>query len=162
MQFNMMHILPSSKIPFAKVPLDTMIQNKVNFQKKRDRRLKDGRDVKEIKKHQPLHDREEEAEDAGLILLDEYPFEHAIHLLEEGELSIEGLKYGYKKMVNFLGLNKNTNAGLTLIVAPQWMFLAPMYQPYHLETELDIYGKDIEQGVPLYHDGFAYAGILNL
>lgn len=127
MQFNMMHILPSSKIPFAKVPLDTMIQNKVNFQKKRDRRLKDGRDVKEIRKHQPLHDREEEAEDGGLILLDEYPFEHAIHLLDEGELSVEGLKYGYKKMVNFLGLNKNTNAGLTLIVAPQWMFLAPMY-----------------------------------
>lgn len=46
MQFNMMHILPSSKIPFEKVPLDTMIQNKLNFQKKRDRRLKDGKDVK--------------------------------------------------------------------------------------------------------------------
>ena len=26
-----MHILPSSKIPFPKVPLDTMIKNKIDF-----------------------------------------------------------------------------------------------------------------------------------
>ena len=90
----------------------------MNFQKKRDRRLKDGKDVKAVKKHKPLHANEEEAEEAGLLLLDEYPFEHAIHLLEDGELSIEGLKYGYKKICNFLGLTKNTSAGLTMIVAP--------------------------------------------
>lgn len=105
MQFNMMHILPSSKIPFEKVPLDTMIQNKLNFQKKRDRRLKDGKDVKQIRKHKSLHEREDEAEEAGLILLDEYPFEHAVHLLEDGELTIEGLKYGYKKLCKFLELD---------------------------------------------------------
>ena len=32
-QFNMMHILPSSKIPFAKVPLDMMISTKLTFLK---------------------------------------------------------------------------------------------------------------------------------
>lgn len=42
------------------------------------------------------------------------------------------------------------------------MFMAPIYQPYHLETEMDIFGSDLEGGVPLYHDGFAYSGILNL
>lgn len=95
-------------------------------------------------------------------MLDEYPFEHAVHTLDDGELSVEGLKYGYKKLASFLGLNENPDAGLTLIVAPQWMFLAPMYQPYHLEKELDIFGSNLEDGVPLYHDGFAYAGILNI
>lgn len=39
LQFNMMHVLPSSKIPFAKIPIDVMIKNKVNFKKKRDKRL---------------------------------------------------------------------------------------------------------------------------
>ena len=29
-----MHILPSNKIPFHKVPLDVMITNKLNFVKK--------------------------------------------------------------------------------------------------------------------------------
>jgi hypothetical protein len=82
--------------------------------------------VKAVRAHKPVHDREEEAEDAGLIMLDEYPFEHAVHLLEDGELTIEGLKYGYKKLSNFLGLSQKIDAGLTLIVAPQWIFLAPM------------------------------------
>lgn len=116
----------------------------------------------QIRAHKSLHAREEEADEAGLLLLDEYPFEHAVHMLDEGELTVEGLKYGYKKLSNFLQLNKNTDAGLTLIVAPKWMFLAPLYQPYHKESQLDIFGKDLEGGVPIYHDGFAYAGILNL
>jgi hypothetical protein len=37
-QFNMMHILPSNKIPFNKIPLDMMISNKVNFLKKDEKR----------------------------------------------------------------------------------------------------------------------------
>lgn len=39
LQFNMMHVLPSSKIPFPKIPIDVMIKNKQNFTKKRDKRL---------------------------------------------------------------------------------------------------------------------------
>jgi hypothetical protein len=35
-----MHILPSSKIPFPKVPLDTMIKNKIDFTKKYEKQLK--------------------------------------------------------------------------------------------------------------------------
>jgi hypothetical protein len=34
----MMHIVPSSKIPFAKIPLDIMISNKVNYLKKDEKR----------------------------------------------------------------------------------------------------------------------------
>jgi len=36
----MMHIIPSSKIPFPKVPLDMMIKTKVTFLKKQDKRAK--------------------------------------------------------------------------------------------------------------------------
>jgi hypothetical protein len=39
-QFNAMHILPSSKIPFPKVPLDTMIKNKIDFSKKFEKQLR--------------------------------------------------------------------------------------------------------------------------
>jgi|TARA_B110000305_G_C19394664_1_gene616790 hypothetical protein len=35
----MMHILPSSKIPFEKVPLDMMISNKSTFIKKQEKRM---------------------------------------------------------------------------------------------------------------------------
>jgi len=36
-----MHILPSSKIPFAKVPMDVLISNKLTFLKKNEKRIKD-------------------------------------------------------------------------------------------------------------------------
>ncbi len=37
LQFNMMHILPNSKIPFFKLPLEFMISNKLNFIKKNEK-----------------------------------------------------------------------------------------------------------------------------
>lgn len=49
LQFNMMHVLPSSKIPFSKVPMDTMIANKMNFNKKKEKRLRDGIDIKAVR-----------------------------------------------------------------------------------------------------------------
>lgn len=36
-QFNCIHILPSSKIPFPKIPLDIMIKNKITFLKKQQK-----------------------------------------------------------------------------------------------------------------------------
>jgi len=36
----MMHVLPSSKIPWNKVPLDMMISNKMTFLKKNEKRMK--------------------------------------------------------------------------------------------------------------------------
>lgn len=66
-------------------------------------------------------------------------------------------------MSSFLQLDEYPDTGVTLIVGPQWMFLAPMYRPYHIEKEIEIEGgKDFDEQVPIYHDGFAFAGILNL
>lgn len=74
----------------------------------------------------------------------------------------DGLYFGYKKMFGFLGMNTQRNLGLTLVVSPNWMLLAQMEQPYHLEKDLDVAGAKLEDGVGVYLDGFAYAGILNL
>jgi hypothetical protein len=53
-----MHILPSSKIPFPKVPLDTIIKNKIDFQKKYEKQLK-GKISRDqlILPHAPVHPR---------------------------------------------------------------------------------------------------------
>jgi len=40
--------------------------------------------------------------------------------------------------------------------------MATITQPYHREKHLDLLGNDQEGGVPVYLDGFAYSGILNI
>jgi hypothetical protein len=42
MQFNVMHILPTSKIPFKTLPLDFMISSKVRFLEKKAKAQKKG------------------------------------------------------------------------------------------------------------------------
>ena len=40
--------------------------------------------------------------------------------------------------------------------------MATITQPYHREKYLKMDGHDQEGGVPVYLDGFAYSGILNI
>jgi hypothetical protein len=56
----MMHIIPSSRIPFAKVPLDVMIKNKVTFLKKQEKRSKNPGSMNQAL-HVPIHHNEHEA-----------------------------------------------------------------------------------------------------
>lgn len=93
----MMHIIPSSKIPFPKVPLDMMIKNKVTFLKKQDKRSKNPGSVNQTM-HLPIHERETEAAEAGLTIVDEYHFPHAIYQISPTDMNPEGLQYGYKKL----------------------------------------------------------------
>merc|ERR1719506_1360143 len=74
------------------------------------------------------------------------------------------MTYAYKKCHSFLGLNKKEYywIGMTIVVCPQWMFIAPLYKPYHYETQMKIEGSDLENGVPVYLDGFAYSGVMNV
>ena len=160
-QFNMMHIIPSSRIPFPKVPLDTMIKNKVTFLKKADKRSKNPGSVNQAA-HLPVHDREQEAAEASLTLVDEFLFPHAVYQISPTDMNPEGLQYGYKKLCNFLGLAQKPDSGITLVIAPQWMFMATISGPYHREKFLNLEGREKEGGVPVYLDGFAYSGILNL
>lgn len=98
----------------------------------------------------------------GLVLIDEFKFDHAIFQVGNGEFNTEGLQYGYKKLYNFLGLHKKVDAGLTVIATQRWMFMAVVHQPYHREQEIDLPESKQDGGVPVYLDGFAYSGILNL
>lgn len=41
--------------------------------------------------------------------------------------------------------------GITVLVSPNWMFVATLTSPY-----------TTNKGLPLYPDGYAYAGILNI
>lgn len=97
-----------------------------------------------------------------MTLIDEYRFPHSVFQLGKEEMNGEGLKYGYMKMAQFLELSKKQNCGLTLILTPQWMYLSLIERPYHYETELDVPGAKCENGTPVYLDGFAYGGIINL
>lgn len=67
----------------------------------------------------------------GMVLIDEFKFPHAIFQLGKGELSSDGLIYGYKRMFGFLGLADKPHLGLTVIVTPKWMFLASIQEAYH-------------------------------
>ena len=77
-------------------------------------------------------------------------------------MNVEGLQYGYKKLYNFLDLKNKPDLGITLVIAPQWMFMATVAGPYHKEKFLPMHGNNKEGGVPIFHDGFAYSGILNI
>lgn len=65
-------------------------------------------------------------------------------------------------MYGFLELQTRRDIGITLICTPKWMFLGALCQPYHNEDQLDIPGRDLEGGVAVYLDGYAYAGIVNV
>ena len=49
-------------------------------------------------------------------------------------MSTDGLKFAYTNISNFLRLKDNQDAGLTVVIAPQFMFVSQMYQPYHTTT----------------------------
>lgn len=96
-----------------------------------------------------------------MLMIDEFKFPHCIYQLGKNELNMDGCKYGYDKMMQFLKLNKSRQ-GLTLIIAQEWMFMTPIFGPYHYEKHLPLPGHDFENGIPVYLDGFAYTGLINI
>lgn len=75
-----------------------------------------------------------------------------IYNLTEQNLSSEGLVYSYTKCAVFLGLKEEENAGVTVLITPKWMFVTNITKPYMQTTE----------GHPVYLDGFAFAGLVQL
>lgn len=135
-QFNCVHVLPNANIPFPILPIEKMIKNKITFGTKQDKRNRSAATGSggPVQAHQAVHKRDSEAVELGLVLLDEFQFPHAVHPIASSEMTIEGLKYAYNKLYSFLGLKSNPDVGLTVIVAPQFMFACPIGQPYHTET----------------------------
>ena len=98
-QFNMLHILPSSRIPYERVPLDAMIANKISFLKKDDKIKRSAAATGYASGHsKPVHERDAEAAEQNMLLLDEYTFPHVIFQLTASEFTADGLQYGYRKM----------------------------------------------------------------
>lgn len=74
-----MHILPQSKIPFAKVPLDIMIANKLMYLKKYQKQKRTGAARSHAAKaDEPVHERDAEAFEQNMILIDEFKFPHVV------------------------------------------------------------------------------------
>lgn len=91
-----------------------------------------------------------------MYVLPEFNFPHAIFMIASTEMNADGLQYSYKKIATFLQLKENADEGFTIIISPQWMFVGAVNRPYHYEKDRD--GREL----PVYLDGFAYAGIVNL
>ena len=67
-------------------------------------------------------------------------------------MSSEGLLYSYTKCAVFLNLKENDNSGVTVLLTPKWMMVTLVNKPY-METK---------EGYPVYLDGFAYAGLVQV
>lgn len=172
-QFNCFHVLPNAKIPFPILPIEKMIKNKMTFNTKLEKQEKNKKNNtgsgKQFLKHETIQKRDAEAADAGIVLLDEFKFPHAVYPINPSEMSIEGLKYAYNKVSTFLDLKANQDMGITVIVAPQFMFVCIVSQPYHMDSRkvmVDFEYSEEQQAadadVNIYLDGFAYSGIVNL
>lgn len=159
-QFNVMHVIPSSKMPVEKLPLDVLISNAISFNRKQERRANatQANTMAEAKfaqaeSHWGERDAmEKEATVQGLVMLPEYSFDHCVYQITENALTEEGLVYGYNKCMNFLRLKNRPDVGVTCIVAPKWMYMSVLSEPYTTNTN----------GNPVYLDGFCFAGLVSL
>jgi hypothetical protein len=103
-----------------------MIGSRDNFIKKKEKRHTKG----DAHKLQYLRStkREDVAEQSMIIVIPEYQFPHGIFKIASSEMNSNGLKYAFDKLSTFLGLKNKPDIGLTIIVSPQWMFVASINQ----------------------------------
>ena len=84
-QFNMLHVLPQSKIPIGTLPLDSFINTHLALLRKKERNH-----TQNVSKDAPkLTDREEMEELAlhsGLFMIPEFKFDHCFYTLSREHL----------------------------------------------------------------------------
>mmetsp|Transcript_21639 Transcript_21639/g.20755 ORF Transcript_21639/g.20755 Transcript_21639/m.20755 type:complete len:146 (+) Transcript_21639:882-1319(+) len=80
-QFNMVHVLPNSKIPFSSLTMDVLISNKTAFLKAQQDSLKE-EDKQQVDKRSSKMSEKQKEQNASIITLEEFKFPHAIFLLE--------------------------------------------------------------------------------
>lgn len=126
-------------MPIEKLPMDMMIQNKIASLVKKGK-----------------------VDDSGVMKLDEFNFPHAVHVFGRNQSTQEGMIEGYEKIYDNLGISGQEDAGATIVVTPHWMFVTTIDKPYENIDALinDDQKKPVE--VPVYHDGLAYAGIVEM
>lgn len=114
---NTMHILPNSKIPVEKVPLDIFISNKRAFI------AKEG---------------EEFLTDNQTLTVDEYDFPHSVCILTAG-VSASALELAFKACLKHLGDKVDQTSGLMILTSPKWLFVAPITGPYSVYQMMPMY-----------------------
>ena len=94
--------------------------------------MKSGLNISSIGKN-ALTKQEEDAHTQGITVIPEYKFPHGIFEISPSEMNSDGMLYAFGKLAFFLELKKvkNIHCGLTIVVGPQWMFVATLNQPYH-------------------------------
>ena len=85
-------------------------------------------------------------------MLPEFKFKHVFYKMTEMNLSSEGLVYSYTKCAVFLGLKDEETSGVSVLLSKKWMLVSQLEKPY-METGA---------GLPVYLDGLAYAGLVQL
>lgn len=148
LQFNAVHLLPEEKFPFP-LPIETFLKNNESNERKIERR--------NLKDEQVSFDEQKEifaanAKAQGLVVIPEYDFKHVFYKMTEMNLSSEGLVYSYTKCAVFLGLKDEDTAGITVLLSKKWMMVSQIDKPYMHSSE----------GHPVYLDGLAFAGLVQL
>ena len=78
-QFNCLHVIPSEMIKFERLPIELLISQKLKFARKNEKQQRNLKTSKTaMKLHIPVHERDAEATELDLILIDEFKFPHAI------------------------------------------------------------------------------------
>lgn len=69
----------------------------------------------------------------------------------------------WKKASEILRFQERPDVGVTCLVTKRWIFVGIVTQPYlNLPAPLDTQGTYMEEPVPVYLDGLAYAGLVSL
>jgi plasmid maintenance system killer protein len=172
---NMMHIIPKKVRDwgYSTVALDNMISIREEYYKKENKRLFDENQkrkeheskqtkdpineamYKEQEEKQKLEDIKNEHiyrfSKQSIFCLPEYDFPHFVCILD-AKPSDNSLVTDYMKISDELGLENLRKLGITILINEKWMFVTLLSQPY----------MQLENGVDLFIDPFAYGGILNI
>ena len=172
---NLIQVLPKKESAWKQfqIPIDKMITQREKFYKSEQTRVADEdiqRRREEDKQEEiPKSDIELEAEAEQMRLeaaknehiytyatknvfkLAEYDFPHLVCMLD-GNPKDSRIGSDYMKVCDELQLEKARDIGLTIILHQNWMFVAPLTDPY----------ITMENGLDLFIDPFAYAGIMNI
>jgi hypothetical protein len=85
-------------------------------------------------------------------VLPEFDFKHVMYFITELAITPEGLIYAFTKCSAFLGVKDMEEEGMTLVVTPKWLMIVPLKDAYMISDE----------GNPVYLDGFAFTGLVNI
>ena len=102
--------------------------------------------------HTAREEMENVAMQKQMFMLPEYKFDHVCYELSTSQINESGLIHAFNACRDVLKLQTRPEIGFTVLVTMKWMFVCITTQPYTCN----------EHGLPVYLDGFSYAGLVSL